>query len=342
MITVRKYRLHDCERSLNKNKHNALFSLPIPREGIYRGLSVSERFFKGPFHCYLLYKAMKITTQKESPSSSSLPSSIPSERPKQKIVRLSYRPSRYSPPRATLSLENMAAEFEKKQVSSLVALPNEILYQVANYLEYADDASALSRSCRFLYSLVSPTLIARYAKSHQKQVIRYALEIGDHILLQRFLEAGVELDRYVCKEMFTNAAERGYTELLRFLQDANLGGDPKETREYNLSFLSAVLHERWETARFLVSRGADPNYSDPWELRPNALNAMVERGCLDGVRFQVEEGVSSLEYRWKGRTPLMNAARCGSLDVVKYLIAAGAKHRAKDNSGRTAIFHAAH
>ncbi|KAK1142530.1 hypothetical protein N8T08_007504 [Aspergillus melleus] len=236
----------------------------------------------------------------------------------------------------------MAGKFEKKHVSSLVALPNEVLYQVANYLEYADDASALSRSCRFLYSLVNPTLIARYAKSHQKQAIRYALEIGDHILLQRLLEAGVELDRYVCKEMFTNAAERGYTELLRFLQDANLGGDPRETREYNLPFLSAVLHERWETARFLVSRGADPNYSDPWGLRPSALNAMVERGCLDGARFLVEEGVSSLEYRWKGRTPLMNAARCGSLDVVKYLIAAGAKHSAKDNSGRTAIFHAAH
>ncbi|KAH8434886.1 uncharacterized protein LDX57_012517 [Aspergillus melleus] len=236
----------------------------------------------------------------------------------------------------------MAGEFEKKQVSSLVALPNEILYQVANYLEYADDASALSRSCRFLYSLVNPTLIARYAKSHQKQAIQCALEKGDHILLQRLLEAGVKLGRDVRKEMFTNAAERGYTELLRFLQDANLGGDPRETREYNLPFVSAVLHERWETARFLVSRGADPNYIVPWGWEPSTLNAMARRGCLDGVRFLVEEGVSSLEVPWRGRTPLMNAARCGSLDVVKYLIAAGAKHRTKDEYGRTAIFHAAH
>ncbi|KAI9045728.1 splicing factor 3B [Aspergillus affinis] len=169
-------------------------------------------------------------------------------------------------------------------------LPNELLYDIAGLLEYADDASAFSRSCHFLYSLINDTLVARYAKGLEQEAIEYALEIGDHVLMESLI----------------NAAGAGHTELVRLLLDREING------VYDAWFLEmppthALLHEHWETARLLMSYGADPDYKiEPYEWSQTALATMAHRGSLEGLRFLVENTKSTLEGKdspWKTTLP---------------------------------------
>ncbi|KAI9039970.1 ankyrin repeat domain-containing protein [Aspergillus affinis] len=260
----------------------------------------------------------------------------------------------------------MAGESEEKKSLSLLGLPNEILYHVANFLEYADDASAFSRSCRFLYSLVNPTLMARYTKIHEDKAILYTMDKGDHTLMQQLIEAGASPSGYEKRwggELARRATEDGHTKLLRVLlgfdpdsdgdgdsdgdadADADGDGDSDDKPDWNLyDFLvkCALLYYHWETARFLISCGADPslNGNHEWLWAP-ALNIMADKGSLDSVRFLVEEVEVSLDSYFGNRTSLMNAASRGSLDIVEYLIAKGAEHTQRDHCDRTAMLYAA-
>lgn len=76
---------------------------------------------------------------------------------------------------------------------SLLSLPNELLIHVSQYLDYADDISAFSRTCHLLYSLVNPLLFPRYAKQHQVDAILYAMENGDHVLMESLLKQELNL-----------------------------------------------------------------------------------------------------------------------------------------------------
>ena len=60
------------------------------------------------------------------------------------------------------------------------------------------------------------------------------------------------------------------------------------------------------------------------------------------MQFLVEEAAVYLDPRdANGWTPLFFAASNGFLDAVKLLLSAGADPRAKDNEGKTILFHAA-
>ncbi|KAH8422724.1 uncharacterized protein LDX57_000479 [Aspergillus melleus] len=225
-------------------------------------------------------------------------------------------------------------------------LPNELLYHIADFLEYADDASAFSRSCRLFYSLVNDTLVARYAKGHELEAIEHALETGDHVLMENLIDEGVDpliWEKNKRKKLIYKAAGAGHTELVRLLLDREINDVHGHYVYQEVPLIRALLCGHWETARLLISYGADPDYIDVdhYWCR-TALDTMADKGSLEGVRFLVENTASTLKAPGRhGRAPLASAAYSGHLNIVKYLFYAGADHRTRDAAGLSALFHAA-
>ena len=96
---------------------------------------------------------------------------------------------------------------------SLQSLPNELLFRIAQYLEYADEVNACSQTCRLLHSLVNPLLFPRYAKQHQVDAVLYAMDNGDHVLMEKLIKAGVDLVTYMSEthhSLIATAASDGH------------------------------------------------------------------------------------------------------------------------------------
>lgn len=76
---------------------------------------------------------------------------------------------------------------------SLLSLPNELLCCICQHLLYSDDINALSQSFCLLYSSVNPLLSPPCAKQCRLDAIKYTLETGDHLLMERLGKAGIDV-----------------------------------------------------------------------------------------------------------------------------------------------------
>lgn len=202
----------------------------------------------------------------------------------------------------------------------LLSLPNEILLLIIRQLEYADDASALSQTCRLLYSVISPMIVSYYAN---RDMVKFALRKWDHVLMERILKTrgdSKDLLPYPFEEIMFNALRKESLDFFRVMLDH----DPFQgNRTYASYFSCATMKGYLDIARLLISRGAIP---DADTLEGNtALTEAAGKGSLPAVKFLVEEANCRLDlHDNRGFTPLINAASSGSLDTVKYLLNSGA------------------
>ena len=202
----------------------------------------------------------------------------------------------------------------------LLSLPNEILLLIIRQLEYADDASALSQTCRLLYSVISPMIVSYYAN---RDMVKLALRKWDYVLMERILKTrgdSKDLLPYPFEEIILNALRKESLDFFRVMLDH----DPSQgNRTYASYFSRATMKGYLDIARLLISRGAIP---DADTLEGNtALTEAAGKGSLPAVKFLVEEANCRLDLHDKrGFTPLISAASSGSLDAVKYLLNSGA------------------
>jgi hypothetical protein len=106
------------------------------------------------------------------------------------------------------------------------------------------------------------------------------------------------------------------------------------------AFVVALIHNRIETARFLLERGS------PFSFMGNrsgaeALKFAARRGHLSLVESLLALKVNVNDPGRNGRTALAEAARFGHESIVKALLAKGAKVEARDAGGLTALLVAA-
>lgn len=103
----------------------------------------------------------------------------------------------------------------------------------------------------------------------------------------------------------------------------------------------AVYHADLETAKQLLTAGADPNA----QTRNGAISPIF-LACANGdaamIRLLLDAGVSAKAAKPNGTTPLMMAAASGKVDAVKVLVEAGAPVNDKESvRGQTALMFAA-
>jgi len=110
----------------------------------------------------------------------------------------------------------------------------------------------------------------------------------------------------------------------------------------DLALHVAIEFEHLSIAKYLVRElGLDPHVKDP-EFGDTLLHHAADTGNLRIVKFVVEElGVSLNVRNNEGFTPLHTAAFAGHLNVVRYLVSAGANVNARDKNGNTPLHLAA-
>ena len=147
------------------------------------------------------------------------------------------------------------------------------------------------------------------------------------------------------------AAREGSLESVRALLAA--GADPGQTAVDGSSpLMVAVQNGAWDVARFLLDHGANPNVANTKGWTPlylavkirnqeatavpgpstvgalDFIQALLERGANPNLRIvaetEVHQGMSALWLKEPGATPLLRAALCGDLTVVRLLLKHGA------------------
>ena len=131
------------------------------------------------------------------------------------------------------------------------------------------------------------------------------------------------------------ASGRGDIERVnRFLDE---GADVNQTSVSMSPLLQALKNKRIETARLLVDRGADINYTDNiYGIPPIVYAVLYQDERL--VKQMIERGAdTNIRTKKYGNTALIEAARAGQTEIARLLIKNGAEVNLKSDEGFTAL-----
>jgi ankyrin repeat protein len=215
------------------------------------------------------------------------------------LIAKGVDPDFVSSPRSATALHYAATFGHERVVRLLVARgadPDAIDIEGIRPLQYA------SRRNRSALVAVFIELGAR------PQTLHDAVNADDVVEAWNLIRLGANVDAPdLAGPPLNHAAAKGSLAMVRILVDAGAdleaSGDPASARPLHM----AAMRDHPEIARFLISRGADPDSRDDW-----------------------------------GRTPLMVAATFGTVEVADTLLSGGADPTVKDDVyGDTAIHHAA-
>ncbi|KAJ5693159.1 ankyrin [Penicillium macrosclerotiorum] len=204
----------------------------------------------------------------------------------------------------------------------LYDLPNEVLGLVMDYLEYASEVHALGQICAHLHAVVDAYLYAHYAREYSPRGLDRIIQNNNLAALRRLLAAGIGFHRYYCDTGHATplplAAKIGRAEVVRLLLEYD--GVRFVADDLDRALLVAAAKNYVDVLRVLVSSGMKP-----FALN-KALRTAAEMGSLASVRYLIEDvgvEVDSLDYN-KTHSPLMYAAGRGDLEMVQFLVQAGA------------------
>lgn len=175
-------------------------------------------------------------------------------------------------------------------------------------------------------------LVAKGGKRFAAALPR-AAEAGDAEAVKLLLEAGVEPDAPARDRMssLARAAGKGHTEVVKLLLAR--GADPEGALHL------AAQEGRTETVRAMIEAKVDVDAAGG---RGGALMQAVEKGSAEIVKMIIEAGVD-LEDRYTGNWRALHiAARKGDLETVKMMVARKARLDWHDGpDGKTPLIEAA-
>jgi hypothetical protein len=100
----------------------------------------------------------------------------------------------------------------------------------------------------------------------------------------------------------------------------------------------AVCYNSSEIVQTLLESQANPNLVFGTTFTP-VLNLAISNSNTEIARLLIDKRADLNATDIEGRTALMEAARCGSMSSVEFLLLHRADATITDNRGRTAIFY---
>lgn len=205
---------------------------------------------------------------------------------------------------------------------SLLSLPNEILFLIANFSGYSWNISALSQANRYLYSLLNGYAYQHNDRYFGSSLLKWAVEHDSEIVVARMLDAGAPARTPGPKNDYDpieTAALNGQTAVVRLVVEREL---VSADHSYHLMLLAAV-HGHEAVVKLLR---VPAMFSSP--TQPYADFAMARQGHNLNVTkiFTEELGdfllPSDISFTWCEELRL--EARRGRLDSVRELLRLGA------------------
>lgn len=239
---------------------------------------------------------------------------------------------------------------------SLLKLPNEILFLIANFSEYSWNISALSQTNRYLHSLLNGYAYQHNVRYLGSSLLKWAVEHDSEIVVARMLDAGAPARMPDPKNDYDPieiAALNGQTAIIRLVVERNL---VSADHSYHLMLLAAVHgHETVVKLLRMLAMSNSPTqpYSDfamvrhgrklnvtkifteTWGrfLLPSDISFMwseelrleARRGRLESVRELLRLGANPNKAGPYDHEPtaLTVAANAGHMEIVRYLLEFG-------------------
>jgi ankyrin len=195
---------------------------------------------------------------------------------------------------------------------------------------WANDAAAVRR---LLKAGASMDAVNRYGVS----ALSLAASNGNADVLAQLLAAGADLqraDRVLPdgQTVLMLAARTGSEPSMRLLVEHGAQVDARETRTGTTALVWAVIDDRADAVRALIKAGASVNALSRPDSYPHSPMKVTDTILEPGVSYAGQTVLAKGSW-----TPLMYAARQGSLDAARVLVEAGAELNATDPDGTTPL-----
>jgi Ankyrin repeats (3 copies) len=216
---------------------------------------------------------------------------------------------------------------------SLLALVNELLLSIADFLDSERSINALARTNRRLYLLLNDYLYKHNVIKGESSALCWAAKCG---------QSG-SAAKSIAQAGNVNVRWNGFLKLRRFGYLASIDGEARLVDLlkqngclYCTPIYIAILSGHEKVADLLIQNGADiESCLGPWA---NPLQAAAQSGQLLAVRRLVAQG-SAIDKPapYKGRTALHIACCEGNDVIVQHLIEEGANVMARDEELETPL-----
>ncbi|VDN05740.1 unnamed protein product [Thelazia callipaeda] len=172
--------------------------------------------------------------------------------------------------------------------------------------------------------------------------LQKAVLLNDLKLVQKYIDKGIDVNDV--DENGTSvlhlASFFGFTSIVNALINAHARIDLRD-REWFTPLQRACIHDRSETVRLLISRGAKVNTATKQFM--TSLHICAQSNSLNCAEVIVNHCDSIIDRSdWAGSTPLHYAAFFGSIGFVKFLLLRGANPNIRNKQGMTAAHMAAY
>ena len=157
----------------------------------------------------------------------------------------------------------------------------------------------------------------------------------------------LKLKSFNTRDALRAAATKGCLEAVHFFVEEGVDKDAAD-KEGNTPIMFASQNNHQAVVQFLEEFKTDKKKADMSLKKKSldtrdALRAAVNKGCLEAVRFLVEEEVSQTDKDKERRTPLMLAIEAGHTAVARYLVESMQEKKGSnaDSWGSVALMHSA-
>ncbi|KAL3963107.1 hypothetical protein ACCO45_000111 [Purpureocillium lilacinum] len=213
---------------------------------------------------------------------------------------------------------------------ALLALPNELVTQVAQFLPTEADLSRFSRTCRRLQGPVGVVLYRRNRESNT--ALTWAARKNIPTIFQHAVNAGTDISESKAPLLF-DAALRGHVRVLKTLLSMYKLESFVWDCMASTPLIVAIQNGHTDVVRVLLEHGADPLLPSRFDRGETPLHTVARYPREVDIAAMLVNASGDIAPRQRpDGTPLHLAARSGHVRMVEMLLDRGADYMQIENN----------